>query len=195
MESTGGLGWLRGRILRPQAGVGSLVGYYTHSGLKDSPSWLKMNPQASQFSTSCPFSGNAPYRPGSTLPRSFKPPSHEIRLSGPFYALLMAHLRPNSPQGENGLTGHSRTSHGDTFAFYSNSLEQSLRMQDAGPRNAKVVCLVVLSSAKVNKNTFLSFVQGGGKNRLSEADRELYTLLDYIALSTPSSKTAKKGTE
>ena len=123
----------------------------------------KMNPRTSHFSIACPFNGNALYHPGSPLPRSFKPPSHEIRLSGPLYALLMVHLGPNPPQGGNGLTGHSRTSHRDTFVFYSISLERSLRVQHAGQRNAKVLSDIVDNFGGGEKNTFLSSVQGGGK--------------------------------
>ena len=130
---------------------------------------------------------------GSPLPRSFKPLSHEIRLSGPFYALLMAHLRPKPLERGNRLTGHLRASHGDTFTFYSTSLERSLRMQHARQRNTKAHLGIMEGFRKGRENTFLSSVQGGGKNRLSEAGREFYTLLDYIALSTRLSKNLYKG--
>ena len=217
LESTGGLGWLRGRILRPQAGVANLwQDNYTHSGLKDSPGWRKMNPRTFHFSTGCPLNGNAAHCPGfplprafilsscgidaywpytgfsiaylgsstlfqnkrsyrlfwglswdflrrsknalryprSPLPRSFKPPRHGIRLSGPFYALSMAHLGPSPPKRENRLTGRSRTSHGDTFALYLASLERSLRMQHAHQRNAKAHLGIVKDFRGGRENTF-----------------------------------------
>ena len=68
-------------------------------------------------------------------------------------------------------------------------------MQVAGQRNARVLYVTVQDSGEEGENTFLPFVQGGGKKGLSEAGREFYTLLDYIALSWGRLKTAKKGTE
>ena len=149
-----------------------------------------MNPQASQSSIGCSFSGNASYRPGSTLPRSFKPPHHEICASEALYGLLMAHLRPNPTQCENGLIGHSRTSHGDTFVSYKTSLERSLRMQD---------CTTAKREGALGNHGWLWEGEEGyfffrctkkGQNRRI---RRLYTLLDYIALSSPSSKSTYKG--
>ena len=66
-------------------------------------------------------------------------------------------------------------------------------MQHARQRNAKVLIGIVKDFRKGRENTFLSSVRGGGKNRLSAAGRDTYTLLDYIALSFPSSKSAHKG--
>ena len=66
-----------------------------------------MNPKTSQSSIGCPFSGNALYRPGSSPPRSFEPPSCEIRLSEPLYGLLRAYLGSNPLHRENRLRGHS----------------------------------------------------------------------------------------
>ena len=69
-----------------------------------------MNPNAGQFSIDCLFNGNALHCPGSPLPRSFKPPSHENRACEPLYGLLMAYLplrtlwRENAPRAILGLS-------------------------------------------------------------------------------------------
>ena len=126
-----------------------------------------MNPRTSHFSIGCPLSGNATHCHRSPLPRSFKLPGHEIRFSGPYSALLMAHQRPSFPQCGECSQGHSRASHGDTFALYSTFFERSLRMQHARQRNAKAHLGIVKGFRKGRGNTFFRL----GKKRKKRGSR------------------------
>ena len=152
-----------------------------------------MNPLSFQSSIGYPFSGNALYRPGSPLPRSFKLPSHEIQLSGALYALLIAHQCPSSPQCEKRPQGHSRASHGDTFTCYRPLLGASrVPGNSRAPAFSRVQGRETRYGA-VKKSTFFSFGGKKEKKGFRGAASETYTLLDYIALSFLLSKNLYKG--